>query len=333
MKVFLTGVTGFLGRHVAKELVKRGHGLTCLVRDESQIADLKLIPAQMVKGDIKDYEGIKNAMAGHDAVIHLAAARKFGATDSIGVKNIHDTNVTGTENVMLAAIKMKVDKIVYCGDAAAMAKVQAEINADKKAAQQALAATFPSHYEHSKYLALKKVANFVRQGAPITTVNPSHIYGPDDNGIIGQTIEKHLQGNTLGQTVSLDDADLVHVNDASRGVVDALEKGATGANYVLSGQNVGWEEFLFLLENESGVSKAPLSLGIKSTKLLAYASDIISKLTKKSGKISTESVNHFSRNLVFDNRKTQMELGWIPRPFSQGLKDTIERYKQKLSNV
>ncbi|MBI3627092.1 NAD-dependent epimerase/dehydratase family protein [Candidatus Uhrbacteria bacterium] len=328
MKVFLTGATGFLGKHIAQEVVKRGHDLTCLVRDNSQVADVRLIPARIVKGDVKDYNSLVSGLSGQDAVIHAAGVYKFGPAHH---QDIHDVNVKGTENVMLAAVKMKVDKIVYCGSAISLgAAKHADQPLDESSDRQT---PFESQYEKSKSLAQQKVANFVRQGAPIVSVLPSHIYGPGDPHGYGSIIRRYLAGDMHVGLKAPYKASMVHVQDVAKGVVDALEKGKPGQSYILSGENVGWEEFLFLLENETGITRPAVNVGLKFAKLLGYGSDLVSKITKKSGKISVESVNQLQRNLVFSNDKAQLELGWAPRPFKQGFKETVDAFKKELART
>lgn len=326
MKVFLTGATGFLGKHIAKELVDRGHDVTCLVRENSDVADLKLIPARLVKGDVRDYPTLKNHMEGHDAVIHAAAIYKLGQVDK---KEMEDVNVKGTENVLLAAVKVKTNKIIYCGSTITLGDTKGQVFDEKSERISG----FGSEYERSKFQAEQKVQNFIKLGAPITVVMPSHVYGPGDPHGLGQFITKYIAGE-MPVTVNFPyRASFVHVQDAAKGVVDALEKGRPGQSYALAGEEVQWDEFLFLLENYSGVSRPALEIGQNTAKLLAHSSEITSTIFKNTPKVNVESVNHLGRTMIVKNNKAKIELGWIPRPFTQGLKETIDSTQKILARA
>ena len=78
MRVFLTGATGFVGSHVARELAGRGAELSLLVRKTSRIDNLEGIAAETVIGDLREPESLRSAVSGCNAVMHVAADYQIG---------------------------------------------------------------------------------------------------------------------------------------------------------------------------------------------------------------------------------------------------------------
>jgi dihydroflavonol-4-reductase len=81
LKVFVTGATGFVGSHVAHELSRQGADLRILVRSSSKLANLEGIPAETVVGDLLQVDALRSAVAGCDAVMHVAADYRLWVTD------------------------------------------------------------------------------------------------------------------------------------------------------------------------------------------------------------------------------------------------------------
>ena len=81
MKVFVTGATGFVGSHVAQELSRHGADLRILIRSSSKLGNLEGIPAETVVGDLLQVDALRSALAGCDAVMHVAADYRLWVTD------------------------------------------------------------------------------------------------------------------------------------------------------------------------------------------------------------------------------------------------------------
>lgn len=110
MEVFLTGATGFVGKHVAARLIADGHEVKCVVRrPDSPGADyLRSIGAELARGDILDADSLAEAARGADAVIHLVAVifESRGAT-------FEDVHIRGTMNTLAAASVAGASRFVY----------------------------------------------------------------------------------------------------------------------------------------------------------------------------------------------------------------------------
>jgi len=107
--ILITGGTGFLGRALVQELLRLGHEVKVLTRQE-----MKMPGVQTVKGDITDRDDVKSAAYGCDMVFHLAAAVDY----FMGERELERVNVFGSRNVMEACVENGVKRIVYASSVA-----------------------------------------------------------------------------------------------------------------------------------------------------------------------------------------------------------------------
>src|SRR6202051_4058491 len=110
MKTLVTGATGFLGSHVARALAGRGENVRVLMRPSSDLRALDGLEAERFTGDLRDRESLDRAMEGVRRVFHVAADYRLWARNP---REIFESNVTGTQNLLDAARRAGVEKFVY----------------------------------------------------------------------------------------------------------------------------------------------------------------------------------------------------------------------------
>src|SRR3984885_1341740 len=103
----VTGASGFLGWHVARVLLERGYSVRALVRPGSHVDELDVEP---VTGDLRDAASLARAASGCGLVFHVAADYRLWAKDP---RELYRSNVDGTRNLLEAAHKARVERIVY----------------------------------------------------------------------------------------------------------------------------------------------------------------------------------------------------------------------------
>ena len=118
MKTLVTGATGFLGSHVARQLAARGEDVRVLVRASSDTRALDGFEAERCTGDLRDAGSLTRAMTGIARVFHVAADYRLWARDP---REIHESNVTGTQNLLDAARIAGVEKFIYTSTVATIA--------------------------------------------------------------------------------------------------------------------------------------------------------------------------------------------------------------------
>ena len=109
MKVLVTGANGFLGRHIVAELLGTGHTPRAMIQPGTDASCFAGSPVELAEADLADADSLARAVAGADAVIHLAAlVQEWGKREWF-----EEVNVRGTAHLLDSAAKGRVQKFVF----------------------------------------------------------------------------------------------------------------------------------------------------------------------------------------------------------------------------
>jgi UDP-glucose 4-epimerase len=117
MRIFIIGGAGYIGSHVAREFLDANHEVTVFDNLSAGTRGNLFKGARFVKGDILDYRRILKAMKGHDAIVHLAAAKAAGESMVLPQKYSLQ-NLSGTVNIVNAAVEAGVGRLIFSSSAA-----------------------------------------------------------------------------------------------------------------------------------------------------------------------------------------------------------------------
>src|SRR5580700_9424844 len=148
MRIFLTGATGFVGHHVARALAAEGAQLRILVRKTSNLANLEGIAGETHLGDLAQPESLRTAIAGCDAVVHVAADYRLWIRDP---DTMYRANVDGTRALLRIAREESVPRTVYTSSVATMGFKSDGTIVDETTPVSL--ADMVGHYKRSKFFA------------------------------------------------------------------------------------------------------------------------------------------------------------------------------------
>jgi dihydroflavonol-4-reductase len=317
VKAFVTGGTGFIGKHLVRKLRARGDEVVALVRNPSKAADLD---AQLVQGDLSNEDAIRQGVSGADAVFHVGATYKVGIPKSEH-EAMYDANVRGTERVIDAAVDAGAAKIVYVSTGNVYGNTQGQAVDETYVRPQP--PDFLSYYDETKYLAHQVALDRIANGAPVIIVQPGGVVGPDDPSELGNMIDQVRTGKLKMKMFPDAGFNFVYVEDIADGILLAHDKGRTGESYNLAGpqQTIGdlVDKTAELLgKKPPGMTMPPamikmaIPIGPVMGKLLGFPPNL-GELVKTSDGVT----------FWMTDKKAREELGYSPRDFDTAMRQTL----------
>jgi nucleoside-diphosphate-sugar epimerase len=320
MRVFITGATGFIGGRVAEKLRARGDDVVALVRSPEKAGRLRELGCELVEGDLSSSAAIRRGVEGCEACIHAAAIYKVGIPKKER-QPMYESNVNGTENVLDAAVDAGVARIVYVSTVAVFGNTKEQVVDETY--QRDESEGFLSCYDETKYRSHQIAKDRIGKGAPVVIVQPGGVYGPGDHSEIGNFIDQTSKGKLRAKAFPQLGFNLVHVDDVADGILLALDKGKVGESYVLGGEIARMDDVIRKTAELSGKKypKATLPVGLMkaSAPLGSVLGPVMGFPPNFSEAIrSSDGVTYWAKH-----DKAMTELGYSPRKFETGLKETL----------
>ena len=294
--------------------------MRALVRRGSYTAPLATLGVELVQGDLRDYDSLSKAVRGCGQVYHAAADYRLWVPDP---EVMYATNVQGTINIMQAALRRDVPKIVYTSTVGVLAPADGGKpgNENTPANLQDLS----GHYKKSKFLAEQEVRKFVDKGLPVVIVNPTAPIGAMDRKPTptGKTIVDFLNGKIPAY---LDTGlNFVDVEDVAQAHLLASESGIPGERYILGHENLTLKEFLHLLARLSGRKAPRRKLPYAPVYCLAVINQAYSKFCRgKAPAIPLDGVRMARRYMFFDCSRAVRELSMPQNSVETAVKKAID---------
>jgi dihydroflavonol-4-reductase len=321
----LTGATGFVGAAVLRRLLTAGHSVRALVRKDSPRSNLAGLEVECVEGDLRDAESVGRAMAGIDAVFHVAADYRLWARDP---QEIRRSNLEGTRHVMEAALRARVARVVYTSSVATLLPRPDGSPADEtdRVAEDAAIGV----YKQSKVAAEALVRRMVAErGLPAVIVNPSTPIGPRDikPTPTGRIIIEAALGRMPGYVDTA--LNLVHVDDVAAGHLAAFERGRVGETYILGGENVALARMLTEIARIAGRRPPRLSIPRRAVYPIALFAEAAARLTGREPFVTLDGLRMAKHRMVFSSAKAERELGYKSRPYGEALAEAVAWFRQQ----
>jgi dihydroflavonol-4-reductase len=323
-RAFITGATGFVGAAVARALLAAGWQLRGLTRATSDRRNLSGLPIEMVTGDLRDPNSYAAALAGCEALFHVAADYRLWAPQP---DDLYAINVEGTRGLLLAAERAGVAKIVYTSSVATLRLVGDGTIADETSI--ATLADMIGHYKRSKFLGEQVVQQWAGAAANrwVVIVNPSTPVGPCDvkPTPTGQIVLDAAAGRTPAYVDT--GLNIAHVDDIAHGHLLALEHGRHAERYILGGADLTLKEILTQVTRIAGRRPPRIRLPHGVVLPIAHVAQAFARLTGGSTRITVEGVRMAKKRMYFSSAKAVSELGYTWRDPASAFQDAVRWFR------
>jgi dihydroflavonol-4-reductase len=325
MNILITGASGFVGSAVLRRLLRAGHSMRAMVRRNSDRRNLAGLAVETVIGDLTDPPSLHEGLKGCEALFHVAADYRLWVPDP---DRMYETNVNGTREIMLAAMKAGIRRIVYTSSVATLGLTPRGTPANEET--PSTLNDMIGHYKRSKYLAeieVKRLAD--KEGLPVVIVNPSTPIGPRD--IKPTPTGRMILDAAAGRMPAYVDTglNLVHVDDVAEGHLLAFDHGAPGRRYILGGWDLTFKEILNRIAFMTGHPAPRLRLPHNLILPVAYLLEGWARLFgSQEPRVTVNGIRLAKKCMYFSSERAQNELGYLARPVDEALQDALVWFLQ-----
>ncbi len=302
--IALTGATGFVGGHLLRRLLERGHTVRALARQPQRLREAaKTGRLEIVAGDLRDASALDSLLAGADALVHVA-----GLVKARQRREFFEVNAEATERLMLEAARRGVPRVVHVSSLAAREPALSSYARSKRAGEEAALTAL---------------------GGQVVVVRPPAVYGPGDEATLGLIDQlSRRRGLVPGRRDMR--FSLLHVRDLAEALMRLATSEVAGGEVleIDDGRDGGysWDD---LAAVAAAALKRPVRLHCLPRPLVAAAGTAAEALAGVLGRafmLNREKVNElYHHDWVARSPKVQERLDWTPAlQFAQGFPDTLQ---------
>ncbi len=322
MKIFITGATGLVGANTALELLRAGHQLRLLVRNqkaaEAYFSQRGFDAIEYVQADMTDKSAIKKNLEGCEAVFHCAA---LVSLDKSLADKIYQNNLQGIDSVLGSAHELGIKNILYVSSLSVF--FQPGISSIHE--KTPLASTPNDAYVKSKIACEKKVREMQAQGAPIQITYPGGVYGPDDPKLNESNKSILAFLNIIPRTSAgiqgIDARDLakIHRYLLEHPKTDNFED----ARYIAAGRFYPWKELHAVINKATGRNIFSPYIPGALLRAFGHIMDIVTLFIKIDIAISREAMDIVTKWVPASSDKILNEANLSFRSGEEMFRDTI----------
>lgn len=320
--VLVTGAAGFTGGHLCKKLVENGYLVRALIRSPNQADGLEKMGAEVSYGDLRDFNSLEKAIRGIDIVYHIGALFR---PENVTRKDMFETNVLGTKNILEAAVKGGIQRFVHCSTVGVHGDIK------NPPASEETSYGPGDYYQESKTEGEKVVLEYMHaHRLPIVVFRPGGIYGPGDLRFL--KLYKAIKSRKfimLGSGKIL--YQLIYIDDLVEGILlcGQLEQ-ALGNIYILTGaEPVTLNHLVYTVAEVLGVAPPKFRIPVAPVYWASFVCELIFKPLGLNPPIYRRRIDFFRKTRSFNITKAQKELGFKPIvDLKAGLQLTANWYRE-----
>jgi nucleoside-diphosphate-sugar epimerase len=316
---FVTGGTGFLGRHLIPALCRAGHTVRVLARDPQRHPWLqRYSKIEIVRGNVLDADSLEQAAGGVDYTVHAAGYFRFWGDE----RDFETTNVAGTENVLRAA-----------GDVRRFVQVSTVVVIGNPEPGRVVDETHPPRpadaYQRSKLRGETTALQYQRdRGVPVIVVRPGAFYGTLGSYAFNRLFFRDpLRGIIMQINGGTFITFPVYIADVAQGIVAALERGRVGEIYNLCGESLTHREAFDIICEEGHIRAPRLNFPDWAGEAFARLLTAISRFTGREPFYPLSLRSYVYNDWRVSSDKAKRELGFAPIDFRSGARRTLAWYR------
>ncbi len=320
MTTLVTGGSGYIGSALVRRLLHTGADVRVLSLPGTESGLPHHPRLRWIPGTVTDLHAVRSAASGCGQIYHLAA---LACPWTPSKDDYFRVNVGGTETVLSTARELGVPRVLH---------VSSNVVFGPSTGEEIDEATprlidYDTAYERSKVAAERVVQHYVRSGAHVVIVNPTRVFGPgplSESNAVTQMISWYLDGTwrwILGPGTAV--GNYVFLPDLLDGLLGAMQRGRTGENYLIGGDNVCFNDFFATLAEVSGIRRRMIHLPPAAALAFARCEGLLADRFGKRPLITLEWTQTFLRSWPNSIRKASEELGYRPKPFHEALAQTV----------
>ncbi len=318
---FLTGASGFVGRHLAP-LLAAEFSLRVLVRPGQHHAHLDALGCERIDGRLGDVAALQRGCDGAAVVVHAAALVSFRREDRAAMFQV---NAAGTGDLAMVARTAGVPRFVYVSTISAVAYRDGPVLVDEATPYNF--GPLRIGYCDSKFAGERRVLDECKRGLDAVIVNPPSLYGAGDrrkgdDSLITAVVTGRVRRAPPGGL------NVASVGDVCRGIVAALHRGRRGERYLLGGENLTGRALLERIARIGGgrapTRTAPRSVVRAAAVLLGWKERWLGSRPP----LTSEVLTLASRFQWCSSAKAERELGWRAGSVDAGIADACRELQR-----
>jgi len=325
VKVFLTGATGFVGSHVARVYADAGADLRLLTRSSSNLKAIEGLRAEVVVGDLLQPEGLRSAIQGCEAVVHVAADYRLWVREP---KAMYAANVDGTRELLRMAREAGVRRVVYTSSVATMGFRKDGTIVDESSPVGI--EDMIGHYKRSKFLGELEAIQAARGGQEVMILNPTTPIGAGDAKPTptGRIVVDFLNRRFPAYVDT--GLNLVDVGEVARMHLVALDRGTPGERYILGGENLTLKQILDRMSSITGLPSPTMKVPhVVAMGFAFFDENFTGKLLGREPRATVEAVRMGKKMMFASSAKAERELGFKVLPVYAAMRAAIEWFVER----
>jgi nucleoside-diphosphate-sugar epimerase len=329
VRIFVTGGSGHLGSNLVRRVLRDGHEIVALAQkganNRGLTEGLDGKPVSIVYGDVRDPSSFADAMKGCEVAFHTAA---MIVTSPRGDRDIYDTNVVGTRNVLAAARAAGLRRVVVTGSFSAVGHLP-DRPSNEEDRFYPFQVTLP--YERSKAWVEHEVLRAVADGQDVVIATSCAIIGGHDYipSRMGRVIRDFANGKLRAYVPG--GFEFVAARDIAEGHALAMEKGRRGQKYIISTEFCTVDRVVEICERVTGKRRPRLRLPHAIMRPIAHiTSEVLARVRPSDPQRFTPgALRILAQHRKADTTKAKTELGFRPTSIEEAVREAYHFFGQQ----